>query len=230
MTVLSERLAAIAEMLSPADVCADIGCDHCLTLINLIETGKCTRGIGSDIKRGPLERARENVEKHGLCDKIEIRLGAGLSTIMAGEADALVISGMGGNLLIDILRDGLNVAKSARQFILQPQNDATDVRKSLHRLGFAIADEKMVFKQGKYYKIIKAAIGEEEYEKEAYYLYGKILIDKKDAVLARYLRYALDENEKIAEGLAAVKSESSQKRLAELENSNNIIREVLGWL
>ena len=99
---LTERLKTISSMIR-GRVCADIGTDHALLPCYLILSGKAKKCYACDIAVGPLERAKMNIEKYGLEDKIETVLYNGISPEIARLCDSIVIAGMGGNMIADIL-------------------------------------------------------------------------------------------------------------------------------
>ena len=100
---LSKRLEVVASSVGSGGTVADIGCDHGFTSIYLTENKMAKCGIAMDINKGPLEKAKIHIEQAGLKDKIETRLSNGLDKLEIGEADTILISGMGGALITEIL-------------------------------------------------------------------------------------------------------------------------------
>ena len=152
---LSERLKCVADMLKEngdekIHAC-DVGCDHGYVSIYLVQEGIAESAIAMDVRKGPLSGADENIKKYGLEDRITTRLSDGLRELSAGEADSLVIAGMGGKLMIRLLTQGEPVQKGIRRAVLQPQSELYEFRKYLRDSGYAIADEKIVYEDGKYY-------------------------------------------------------------------------------
>ena len=162
----------MAHQVASHGVTADIGCDHGFTSIYLIEQGLADHVIAMDINEGPLERAREHVTESGLTEQIELRLSDGAKKLTPGEADTLLISGMGGALICKILEDSPEVVERAQELVLSPQSEWSVVRHYLHEHGFMIAGEAMVLDQGKYYLILRAVPGQEHYSDEMEYIYG----------------------------------------------------------
>ena len=160
MTELSKRLQTIASFVQPGSRIADVGTDHGFLPIYLLEQGIASYGIAMDIRKGPLSRAKEHIAEAGLEAKIETRLGNGLEKLMPGEADTVVIAGMGGPLMLDILRAGSHVFDDVERFILSPQSDWRGFRLGLQRLGLQIVREEMVCEDGKYYVIMETVHGE----------------------------------------------------------------------
>lgn len=153
-----KRLDMIAENAS-GRVIADIGTDHAFVPVKLIEKGKCERVIATDLNKGPLDAARRSVEKNGMSDKIELRLGNGLAPIALGECDTVIIAGMGGELLCKILSDGKDIANSTELLILQPMNAQDLLRKYLNENNYTIIDEDITVEGFKVYNLLKVKNG-----------------------------------------------------------------------
>ncbi|MBE7027225.1 MAG: SAM-dependent methyltransferase [Ruminococcaceae bacterium] len=122
------RLDALLKILQNSKSVADIGCDHAYLSILLARADENKKIIGADIKEGPLNRARENVERFGLSGRIELRLGDGLSPLKSGEVDTIVIAGMGALVISGILNEGAAIAKKADRLVLQPMSSAHELR------------------------------------------------------------------------------------------------------
>lgn len=190
---IPDRMLAIASIMDKSKVIADVGCDHAYISINILENGKAEKIIASDLREGPLRIAKDNIKLAGFEDRIEVRLCPGLSAYREGEVDTILISGMGGMLVKDILSDGIKVVEKADTLILEPQSDLRVVRAYLREIGFEIVDEDMIKESGKYYQIIKAVRGETKStlcngirlmsEDE----FGPVLIRKKNPVLKEFL-------------------------------------------
>jgi tRNA (adenine22-N1)-methyltransferase len=144
MIKLSDRLQKIADFIEQGESVADIGTDHGFLPIALWERGKSPHVILSDINSGPLEKAKANIEKHCPEKEFDIRTGSGIRTIEPGEVDDVVIAGMGGLLIAEILGDDLKRSKSYRKLILQPRNAPDKLRAWLLENGFSIQDESLV--------------------------------------------------------------------------------------
>ena len=174
-------------MITPGLTVADIGCDHAYLPIYLVREGISPRVIACDINTGPVERAQENIEDVELTGRIEVRQGDGLSVVSRGEAESVVVAGMGGNLMIRILTEGADVLALVREIILEPQSEVGRVRHFLQDFGWRIISEDMVSEDGKFYPIIKAVPGTMNWDKEIYFRYGKILLREENPVLHEFL-------------------------------------------
>ena len=167
---LSKRLKLVASFVEPGAVVADVGTDHGYVPIWLVQEGVAAGGIAMDVNPGPLERAAAHIGACGLADRIQTRLGDGLSALSDGEADTVIIAGMGGPLIVRILTDGLETARGMGRLILSPQSEIWSVREFLDRYGFVIEDEAMTEEDGKYYTVIRARFGSEYIEEGTGYI------------------------------------------------------------
>ncbi len=154
--ILSGRLDALRVLAGKGEVAADVGCDHGYLSIALIESGAYHRGIACDLREGPLNAAKEHIRMAGLEDRIECRRADGLCGLAAGEAETLIIAGMGGALMMQILDEGSVVARSAELLVLQPQSELTEFRRWLREQDYEIVSEDMVCEDGKYYPMMAA--------------------------------------------------------------------------
>lgn len=150
--MLTPRLKTIYHHVT-ADKIADIGTDHAYIPIELILSGKIQQAIATDIKTGPLSIAAANIKKYGLSDQIELRLGSGLSPIHAGEVQEIIIAGMGGEMIKQILNADKKTAQSAA-LILQPMNAQYELRKWLQKNEYTIVQEDLALESYKIYNIL----------------------------------------------------------------------------
>ena len=232
---IPKRMLAIANLVDNSKVLADVGCDHAYISINLLEKGKVERIIASDLREGPLNIARDNIRLYGFEDRIETRLCAGLCGYEAGEVDTILISGMGGMLVKEILSESIDVVKMADTLILEPQSDLRVVRAYLKDIGFEIIDEDMLNEGGKYYQIIKAVKSKERIENcddlgaMAENEFGPILIKKKHPVLLEFLKKRKNHYERLLQNKSFLTSQSATNndRIAIIENELNMVKEAL---
>lgn len=153
---------AVANMVTSGNILADIGTDHGYVPIALVQQGKIPKAIAMDINKGPLQRAREHIAMCQLEDYIETRLSDGVEALQVGEAESILIAGMGGDLVIHILDAGIDVCRQAKELILQPQSELARVRQYLREHMFQIIDEDMIIEDGKYYPMIKVVPVQED--------------------------------------------------------------------
>lgn len=187
MVKLSERLQAVADLITPGMRVSDVGCDHGYLSIYLCQHDLAKSVIASDVRPGPLSKAAENINTYELVDVIDLRLSNGLQMVDAGEVDSIVMAGMGGNLMMEILEQGKDVVDEAKELILQPQSEVPGLRHYLQDNGFMIISENMIFEDGKYYPMMKAVREKMNWDREIYFIYGKILLREKNPVLHQFL-------------------------------------------
>ena len=226
MVKISNRLTTAAALVTQGYTLADVGTDHGYIPIYLLQQKKIPSAIAMDINEGPLERAKEHIALYGLQAYIQTRLSDGVAALKPGEVEAVLIAGMGGGLIMHILKDGEKVCQSAKELILQPQSEIERVREFLREEGYTILAEDMVYEDGKFYPMMKVQYqGENENAQKASEvlklsdLYGGLLLQNRHPVLKTFL-----EKEKliytgIKENLAKQPaSEKIRTRLAEVED------------
>ena len=187
--ILSARMETLMNMAGKGKTLADIGCDHGYITIAAIQRNAFDSVIAMDINKGPLEAAKSNAKEYGVFEKIDFRLSNGLDKLEQNEADTILIAGMGGPLICDILSRNMENAKSAKKLVLSPQSDVPEFRKFVLSNGFMILDEEIVRDEGKYYFVFSLSPSEKnDYPRgEAGIRYGGILLEKRHPVLREYL-------------------------------------------
>lgn len=153
--VLSKRLKAAADMVCPGSRVCDVGCDHGWVSIYLIEQGISKQVIATDVNCEPLGRARKHIRDRNLTDYIETRLSDGFKEIRPGEADTVIIAGMGGRLMQAILAAEPAKTAAFQELILQPQSEIPAFRRFLRQAGHTVRAEDMVVEDNKYYPLMK---------------------------------------------------------------------------
>ena len=214
---LSARLQAILEFAKGCKVLADIGTDHAYLPIEAVRAGFCEKAIACDVNKSPLESAEKNIQLVPFLDQLETRLGNGLVPLEENEADCIVISGMGGMLIWDILQAQPAKARFAKKLILQPQQSVERLRKNLHGAGYEITAEKLVYEDARFYIILVARYTGSEVAAwtDREYFLGKYLCESPG-----YLQYLQHEKDRIARYIHFVKDDDAG-RLAHMR---------LGWI
>lgn len=227
---LSARLEAVASFVPQGARTADIGTDHGYIPIFLVQSGRCPSAIAMDVRKGPLERARAHVAELGLSGQIGLRLSDGLRELKPGEADAVVIAGMGGELMVRILSQGRHMWESVSAWVLSPQSEIGRVRAFLAEEGFQIVKEAMVEEDGKYYTVMAAGRGHMEFQNEAGLRYGALLLGQRDPLLGEFLSKEEKRVRSIMEGLQRVReaerTRGQQEALKQLEGELQVIKEA----
>ena len=150
------RLSLCAEFVRQGSRLADIGTDHGYLPIALCLNGTIPSALACDINPLPLRSAEKNIAANGLTDRIKTRLSDGLREISPDEADDIVIAGMGGELIRDILNAAPWVKDPKKLLILQPMTRHDDLIRWLYENGFAITRQEAALDSGKYYTVITA--------------------------------------------------------------------------
>jgi tRNA (adenine22-N1)-methyltransferase len=240
---ISDRLRNVAEAVELHGTLADVGCDHALTDIYLIEHDIVKKCLAMDLRPGPLLKAKSNIEDSHLSASIELRLSDGLEKTDTFETDTVIISGMGGRLIISIFEKyRLRSEKNFRELVISPHSDVSEVRRYLTSEGYVITDDNMVRDAGKYYQIIHLFSSEEAgkrltdnelscaclpYRQEEY-LYGRYMLKK----LRKYKRY-YNENERSflnAEIMSAKDIDSAVSFSMYLKNEQKKLNSIIAGL
>lgn len=211
---LSPRLRAAAELVRDGAFVADVGTDHAYLPIALCLSGKIRGAVASDINKGPIDRARENIEKYGLAGKISTVHTDGLRGIEPFSPEDVLILGMGGELIASILEAAPWVANAGVNLCLQPMTHAEVLRRYLIERGFEITDEKIVREGDKLYQLIHASYTTKEitpYSEEEFYL-GRINIQKKPSELSALASSIAAKLTRRAEGLESTGTDTSELR------------------
>jgi len=180
MIILSERLSTIYKMV-PKGVVADIGADHGKLIIALFEGGIISHGYAVENKKGPYTRLVKALTERGLEEDIVPLFSDGIRDLPS-SVHTVIIAGMGGSLIVDILKKYPGKTKQIDTLIVDAHNAVPKVREEVCKLGFIIADEKMVKEDDIFYEIIKfvradiATYGENDIE------FGPILRQEKSAI------------------------------------------------
>lgn len=196
---LSNRLNKLINLCDQCNTIADVGTDHGYIPINLIKRGVCNLSIASDINSHPVERAKTNVKSYGLEKKIKCKKGSGLNTIKDEEVQGVIIAGMGGNLIKEILMENLCIVKSLQYLVLQPTQNAEVLRKYLYNNDFEILDEEMCIDEDIYYEFFKIRYGGHGFitNEDVYYTVSPLLIYKNHPLIKEYIISKIQESEKI---------------------------------
>ena len=216
---LSERLRALAKLVPAGSVLADIGTDHAWVPSELLLTGSISHAIAMDIGEGPLKRAATHIAELGLSEQVSLRLSDGFAALEPGEADCVLIAGMGGELMQGILTRGLGAngrpgpafREGVKRYLFSPHTEWEAFRDYLAAEGFRITDEHMLKEEGKYYLILVCENGDGEaaYREAlthgisvpASRRFGPKLLERRDPVLRSYMEERLRKEKEIAERL-----------------------------
>ncbi|MBP5152929.1 MAG: SAM-dependent methyltransferase [Lachnospiraceae bacterium] len=224
---LSLRLQTLCDTVDPCESLCDVGCDHGYVSIELARTGKAKKVLAMDINEGPLKSAVDNINRAGLSDRIETRLSNGLHNIKDRESfDSILIAGMGGRLMTEILTEGIKTVDKAKQLLLQPQSEIFLVREFLRTHGFGIFREICLKDAGKYYFIIDARRDVPvSTSKDSFFFdrYSEYLLDKGDGLYREFLLTGLENNGKYIKQAGNGNIESLTAEKENLERALDLI-------
>ena len=181
---LSKRLKEISDFILPTDKVVDIGCDHALVDIYLCEEYDDIKIIATDIHEDALKAAKTNIEKHNLTNRIETRLGDGLTVVNPNEFDTILISGMGFYTIKKILSNEPKMVNYPK-IVIQCNTDVVKLRKFVISLGYKITKEKLLMDNDIIYTIIEFNKGEEKYSYDQIY-FGPEILKNKDKLFYEY--------------------------------------------
>ena len=192
---ISNRLKLVASFVDDNSYVIDVGCDHALLSIFLVKTKKNIKVIASDVNEGPLESARKNIKLYNVEDKVEIKLGDGIKNIN-DKVDTIVISGLGGETIIDIIKEDIERLKNIKSMILSPHSDLYNVRKEITKLGYKIDKEAIMYDQKKPYVIINFIKGKETYTDDELF-FGPILLKEKNEFFYKFYQEINKKNKEV---------------------------------
>lgn len=227
---LTDRLLKIASLVDRDKKIADIGTDHGYIPVYLLNEGVINYAILADINKGPLENAKKEVTRNKLTEKVDLRLGSGIEVLKKGEVEEVIIAGMGGSLINEILMANENVAHTTEKFILQPMQNPEDLREYLYKNGYEILDECLVREDYRIYEIIVCKYKNlPPSEKDPiYYEIGEKLIQKNDPLLREFIENKIRMNNNILNKLDKVDAASVESRKIvvnkKIEALNNLLK------
>lgn len=224
---LSKRLSFIVKHMDKSKSMIDVGSDHGYIPIYVVKNNICEKAIASDINKGPVEKAKMNAALDGVSNKVDVRLGGGLSTVKKDEVEAVVIAGMGGNLIRDILEADKDKVEKYKYLILQPAQNPEILREYLYNNGYFILEEDLCKDEGIFYELFKVKAGKEQVQKlhEDFYEFSPRLIKEKNPLMKEYLELKEEKYKKI---LSFIKedTESALKRKESIQNKINLIENL----
>lgn len=230
--VLSKRMQAVADMVEDRSRVCDVGCDHGYISIYLVQSEKSPHVIAMDVKKGPLMRAQDHMRKYGVEDYITLRLSDGLAAYQTGEAQELICAGMGGRLMLRILKDFPEKTADFRSLILQPQSEIPFFRSELRSMGYGIVKEALIREEDKFYPVIKAVRISEDCRLAASQadhvmedLLGPLIIRERPPELQQFIHREMRIKEQILNQLQVQKeTEKNRQRKEELEEELYVLK------
>lgn len=228
---VSKRIEFIIENLEKVNTLADIGTDHGYVPLIALDRDICNKAIACDINKDPLDKARLNAVLEGRGDELEFRLGGGFAPLNLGEANEVVIAGMGGNLIRDILEADTEKVKEVDYLILVPAQNPEVLREYLYKNNYEIIKEDLCYDEGIYYELFKVRSSEGHATEldSIYYEISSVLLRTKHPLMKDYLQFKLDEYNRIL-GFITEATVSANKRRQDIKEKIEIITSMLNYL
>ena len=220
MIKLSKRLEEILHMV-PKGTAADIGADHGKLIIALFERGIISHGYAVENKVGPYNRLQKAIKDSGLIDDITPLLSDGIKDVPS-HVGTFIIAGMGGDLIVDILKKYPNKTKQIQTLIVDAHTNVPKLREEVSKLGFVIADEKIVEEDEKFYEIIKFIRGDIAFYGDKDIEFGPILRNQKSCAFKQKYQNRILEIE-----ILLKKHNLPEKRIHDLNEEKKRIEGVL---
>lgn len=218
------RLNTLAKMVDPNSRVADIGTDHAYLPIELVKENKIEYAIASDVAKGPLQNAINDIKEAGFSDKIETRLGSGLATIRHEDnIDTVVIAGMGGKLMSQILEDAWQEGFKFKNLVLEPNVGEPGVRKWLMDHQYQILVEDLIAEAGHTYELIKARyVAKDVPLTEEEIFFGPYILAEKNPVFYQKWQGQLEYHQKLLANLNKAR-EKDTARIRQIEREIELI-------
>lgn len=212
---LTPRLEAIAEKVSHNAIVADIGTDHAYIPIYLVENNITKTLYACDINQGPINMANQQIEKYGYKNEITTLLGPGLNPIVGMGVENIIIAGMGGVLIKEIIEANREIALQAHKLILQPMIAQEELREYLIQNGFQIIQEDLAQEDRRIYQIIVARGGKSQPWTQVDYHISPILVENKHPLLHELIVKKENELKKIIKACSVEESDNAKMRREE---------------
>lgn len=214
MLHLTPRLQTVADRVPAGVRLVDVGTDHAYLPAWLLLQERILFALCTDLRPGPLERARETVEKWDVADRAELRLCDGLAGVRPEEVDVITIAGMGGETILAILAAAPWVLKKG--LVVQPMSSLSDFRSGLAPLGLHISKESLAQEGETLYVVMDLASGAEGPLTKAECQVGRAECHRNDPLWPRYLRQEEGRLSKALRGLERSRKPEDAARRDEL--------------
>lgn len=210
---LTPRLAEIMKQIPDCNTLCDIGTDHAYIPIAAVESGRAKRAYATDVHQGPVERAQKNIALYGFSKQIEVRLGNGLLPILDTSAEVVVIAGMGGCLITEIISQCTDFIAACDCLLLQPMRETEVVRRYLFEQGWSF-EEKLVQEDRRFYHIL-VVHPQKPFTSEVMtdwdFKFGICWL-KTNPLFPKELKQLIAERKRIEAGIVTDKSQSLERK------------------
>lgn len=215
--MLDKRLLTAVSLVRKDSFCVDVGTDHGYLPVYLYKNGITQNVTACDVNEKPLKSAEKTLQENGLQGKINLILSNGLAEVKPELAEDIVICGMGGELILDIMLASDYSKDDRKRFILQPMTNVPFLRRGLYKNGFEILSETPVIDKPHHYTIIHVKYsGKVEEITEVFARIGKIPASSSQAQ-QEYVNHIIAKETKVVNGL-----KKSTKEVDKLKYSKNL--------
>lgn len=221
-----DRLETIVHLARNSELVADIGCDHGQVGVELLKSTCVKHIISTDISEKCLKKSEFLFTSAGFKSKYDGRVGDGLKTLENGEVDTIIIAGMGGDLIKEIVTYDRAKTLSFKNFIIQPMTNPDVVRKTFYELGFGIEKDLIIIEGNKYYFLMKFSNSISRKFEEDWFYTSSLLRDSIETY-REYLKFNLNKNNAIIAEIKQNSSEKSDSRVDELIKNNEKLLDIL---
>lgn len=212
-------------MVDTGDIVFDVGSDHALVPIYLVKENIASKAYASDINEGPYKSALKNIEKYNLEGKVVALNSNGISSI-SKDVNTVVIAGMGGKLIVDILDQDKTKLEGIKSLILAPNIAANTVREWLMNNNFMIEKELIIEEDNKFYEIVKALkVKEKVSYTDVELLFGPTLLRSRDKVFIKKWQKKLNKKKKILDKIKNDKLDAYHMNLGEIKIIEKMLEE-----
>ena len=221
---LNPRLKLCADFVRIGSKMADIGTDHAYLPIWLAKHNLISKAIALDINALPLNSAKSNIIKYHVDNIVEARLSDGLENISSEEVDDIVIAGMGGELIANIINNANFLKNPEKNLILQPMSQAEFLRRFLTKHNYFILDEKAIMADNKIYSVMSVKFCNEAIKTSTLYPYiGKLENHLDDNTIIYIEKEIIHLDNKIK----GFKAQNNLKLCNELSNIIKLLQELI---
>jgi len=224
MPLASARIEAILGLLRPCRLLADVGTDHGFVPVLAVQRNLAERAIASDLREAPIQLARRHISLAELTDRVDVVLGDGLLALENRGVDAVVIAGMGGELVRNLCEAAPHVLRDVRQLVLQPNQNAECVRLWARQNGWHLREETMLERRGRFFVVTSFERGTAPdpayaaitgWDEEVLFRVGPLLAKRRDPIALRFCEAQRDRlDELVKAGRATYAPELAGFRIA----------------
>ena len=230
MPKLDNRLQAVANFVPMNARVADIGADHGYLALDLLNSKQAEFVVVSDKNSEPLTSARRNLDLFSKnSNKINFRLGGGLTVLKPGEVDTICIAGMGGSLICEILCESPQILSTTSKLILQPMNGFKPLRTWLYKAGWHIVDEELVEVDKKIYVVILSEQGEKNLPNGLELQIGPVILKKYRGrkIFHEHLNEKILIMQKVVSDMSRSALARSSAKYSDLQNEIDELKKIL---